>query len=128
MNPTLGAVGTADAVLDVEGVSKCIAVEKDQGAVVIVGMNSIEPRMRIGVEALAGASPNLFIGGANVKDAFLDDVDKPEDIGESRGDLLKRLASSACRALRLDAIEDFLVEAIDRLLKDLGLFFGDRLQ
>jgi hypothetical protein len=94
VDPALGAVGTADAVLDVEGVFRGVAIEKDQGAVIVVGMDSIEPGMSMGVEALAGAAPNFFIGRANVKDALLDDVDKPEDIGKSSSNLLKRFAGN----------------------------------
>ena len=83
--------------------------------------------MRVVVEALAGASPEFFISGANVKDALLNDVDKPEDVGESRGDLLKRFVGGDRGALEIDAIEDFLVESIDGFPKDFGLFVNDRL-
>ena len=44
-------------------------------------MDGVEPRMRVVVKALAGASPKFFISGANVKDALLNDIDKPEDVG-----------------------------------------------
>ena len=83
--------------------------------------------MRVVVEALAGASPEFFISGANVKDALLNDVDKPEDVGESRGDLLKRFVGGDRGALEIDAIEDFFVESIDGFPKDFGLFVNDRL-
>jgi hypothetical protein len=127
VNPALDAVGTADAVLDVEGVIRGIAIEKDQGAVIVIGMDSIEPGMSMGVEALAGAPPNFFIGRANVKDALLDDVDKPEDIGESSSDLLKRFAGNVCGALGVDAVADFFMQGIDSLLKECGLFVDDGL-
>ena len=90
-------------------------------------MDGVEPRMRVVVEALAGASPEFFISGANVKDALLNDVDKPEDVGESRGDLLKRFVGGYRGALEIDAIEDFFVESIDGFPKDFGLFVNDRL-
>ena len=83
--------------------------------------------MRVLVEALAGASPEFFISGANVKDALFNDVDKPEDVGESRGDLLKRFVGGDGGALEIDAIEDFFVESIDGFPKDFGLFVNDRL-
>jgi hypothetical protein len=90
-------------------------------------MDGVEPRMRVVVEALAGASTEFFISGANVKDALLNDVDKPEDVGESRGDLLKRFVGGDRGALEIDAIEDFFVESIDGFPKDFGLFVNDRL-
>jgi len=90
-------------------------------------MDGVEPRMRVVVEALAGASPNFFISGANVKDALVNDIDKPEDVGESRGDLLKRFVGGDRGALEIDAIEDFFVEGIDGLAQDFCLFVNDRL-
>jgi hypothetical protein len=83
--------------------------------------------MRVVVEALAGASPKFFISGANVKDARLNDVDKPEDVGESRGDLLKRFVGDDRGTLEIDAIEHFFVESIDGFPKDFGLFVNDPL-
>jgi len=92
MNPPLGAVGAANPVLSLEHISRGVAIEKDQCTIVVVGMDSIKPGMGISVEALTGAPPNLLIGGADVEDALLDDIDKPEDLRESSSNLLEGFA------------------------------------
>ena len=94
MNPAFGAIWTANAVLNFEDIVTGIAIEKDQSAVIVIWMNSVEPRVGIIVEALAGASPNFFVSGANVKHALLNDVDEPENIRESSGDLVKKFEGS----------------------------------
>src|SRR5271165_226330 len=118
MNPALRAVGAANPVLSIKNISRAVAIEKDQRAIVVVGMDSIKPGMGISVEALAGASPNLLIRGADVKDALLDNIDQPEDVGESSGDLLERFGGFEQRAFSIDAANDFLVKGINGLLEE----------
>jgi hypothetical protein len=78
--------------LNFEEVLTSIAIEKDQGAVIVVRMDGIEPGVRVIVEALAGATPKFFVSGANVKQALLNDVDEPKNVWEGSSDLLKRFA------------------------------------
>ena len=125
MNPPLGAIGAPNPVLSLDDISRAVAIEKDQRAIVVVGMDSIKPGMGISVEALAGASPNLLIGGADVKDALLDNIDQPEDVGESSGDLLERFGGFEQRAFSIDAANDFLVKGINGLLEECGFFVDD---
>ena len=127
MNPPLGAIGAPNPVLSLEDISRAVAIEKDQRAIVVVGMDSIKPGMGISVEALAGASPNLLISGADIKDALLDNINQPEDVGEGSGDLLERFGGFEQRAFSIDAANDFRVKGINGLLEECGFFVNDGL-
>ncbi|MDR3388169.1 MAG: hypothetical protein P4L92_14055, partial [Rudaea sp.] len=59
------AIGADDAKLVVEfRILKFVEVR--ERFVQIVGMNRINPRLRIGIQAVAGPSPDFFIGGTDI--------------------------------------------------------------
>src|ERR1700719_3023798 len=63
---TRGTIGTNDSILGVVVVFASFLIEKSEGALVIVGMNGVEPGVRIGVKTAARAAPNGFVGRANI--------------------------------------------------------------
>src|SRR5579864_333183 len=60
------AIGANDSILRIIPALESFLVEKSECALLILGMNSIEPRMGIGVHCAARTPPNRFVGRANV--------------------------------------------------------------
>src|SRR5271169_3269872 len=83
--------------------------------------------MGIRVKALARASPDRFIGGADVEDALLDHIDQPENMRESVDDLLKGFAVLFQGVLGTDAGDDFFVKDVDCFPKEFRFIVKHRL-
>src|ERR1700733_7317157 len=60
------AIGANDAIFGIIAAPTDFLVEEGESAVVILGMNGVEPGMGIGVHSAARTPPNRFVGRADV--------------------------------------------------------------
>src|ERR1700719_1641346 len=60
------AIGANDAVLRIVSAPSGLLIEEGESALVIIGMNSIEPGVGIVVQGAAGAAPNGLVGWTDI--------------------------------------------------------------
>ena len=102
LNPANRTVGADDAILGLQGRFRNSVRKKGRlDARPILRVNPLDPEVRVRIQFLAGVSPNLLEGRADIKDFGQVGIGQPEHLADVGGHLFKPFLAFPERPLRL---------------------------
>src|SRR5207245_5169037 len=117
-DPANGPVGPYYPVRRVHHAAVAVLVERDANAGPILGVDRLDPRPRLAVEAFACAAEDLFVRRAHVEDLGVVQVGQPEDLVDVLRDLPEPRLAFSQRRLGPLLLGDVDAEADSRAVRE----------